>query len=284
MGIQSKKLTTFKSDCGILMHFNSTVDRVIKQTPQIYCLIGESLRPNLLKQLEVLPHFSENGYTNSQYQPLMKLLRLVSFSGRLPPNMDLNVRVYVIPDTTESLARVVHLEQQLDGHMLGISNQFSFQDIRANLCFVVNSLSEGWRSRLQVNTQEIPFRHIWSGTQVSTLHCAFTFKHADVMQTSISCKITFFQVTNWNQCETLHISYDATKPPEIYLPFENAHPTHNVEKDAKLRRLSSETKSKLSSILDHSGEWQLLAGELGFEGMVPQMVSRTTPTFDLLDL
>lgn len=41
-------------------------------------------------------------------------------------------------------------------------------------------------------SQEIPFRHIWSGNQ-SGLHCSFALEHADRQQYHLSCHIHVFQ-------------------------------------------------------------------------------------------
>ncbi len=68
--------------------------------------------------------------------------------------------------------------------------------------------------------QEIPFRHIWSGTQ-NGLHCSFALEHMDRTQQELSCIIHVFQNDNLATRQMLQISCNL-KEVSIYLvKFEN---------------------------------------------------------------
>ncbi|CAI2736478.1 unnamed protein product [Schistosoma spindalis] len=139
-------------------------------------------------------------------QPATKILKLAAFSGPLTPTIDYNIRVYVLTDTKDALEHVLYVEKRLEGRLLDDPKSLLFKDNGGGLCFYIEDISPGWRSRLQTKSQEIPFRHIWNGTQMSTLHCAFSLEHLDPRQLNVSCKIKVYQENSQLQEQILKIS------------------------------------------------------------------------------
>lgn len=64
--------------------------------------------------------------------------------------MDFNMRVYVLADTKDAFQNVVTMESRLGGRLLDSPKQLLYHDsCYDNLCFCIEDLSLGWRSRLQ---------------------------------------------------------------------------------------------------------------------------------------
>lgn len=58
--------------------------------------------------------------------------------------------------------------------------------------------------------QEIPFQHVWSGSQHG-LHCSFVLEHLDRSQQHLSCLVTVQQRHLAAHSQTLHIACDLTQ-------------------------------------------------------------------------
>ncbi|TPP63854.1 Netrin receptor unc-5 [Fasciola gigantica] len=206
----------------LIVHLDSSSIHLITDCPNQYCLIGESVNPplsvglmpksmsqtdfmttvncaTLLETEKGLRGTHEDIKDSSALVPLhnqgaaIKVLRLAAFSGRITPTMDYNIRVYVLSDTKDALEYVCNMESTLDGRLLDSTKPFPFRDNGIGLSFRIEDVSQGWRSRLQTRIQEIPFRHIWSGTQISMLHCAFSLEHVDPTYSNVSCHIVVYQ-------------------------------------------------------------------------------------------
>ncbi|KAA3671603.1 netrin receptor unc-5 [Paragonimus westermani] len=224
IGFKASGISWSESSEGVVCHLSHRTAHVIIRHPQRFCLVGESAGQVLVQRQKSIPMDPAAKHQVFNHTPAIKALRLAAFSGRLTPTMDYNIRVYVLPDTQDALQHVLHVERQSDGHLVDATNTFRFQDNGAGMFFQIGELSFGWRSRLHAKTQEIPFRHIWSGTQMSTLHCAFSLEHVDLTQMSVSCQIVVFQGANQSYSETLHISSDAITASEQLLKC-----THSLE-------------------------------------------------------
>jgi len=53
--------------------------------------------------------------------------------------------------------------------------------------------------------QEIPFRHIWNGTQ-NGLHCSFSLEHVDRAETQLTCNILVCQSELSANQQMIHIN------------------------------------------------------------------------------
>jgi len=53
--------------------------------------------------------------------------------------------------------------------------------------------------------QEIPFGHVWSGTQ-NGLHCSFTLERTDRTQFGLSCTLQVYQQSLASARQLLHIA------------------------------------------------------------------------------
>ena len=60
-------------------------------------------------------------------------------------------------------------------------------------------------SVLNIWLQEIPFRHIWNGTQ-NGLHCSFALEHVDRAETQLTCNILVCQAEMSSSQQVIHIS------------------------------------------------------------------------------
>ncbi|KAF6774056.1 hypothetical protein AHF37_06578, partial [Paragonimus kellicotti] len=266
IGFKAPGISWSESSTGVVCHLSRRTAHVVIQHPKRFCLVGESAGQILIQRQKPLPVDPVAKHLVFNHLPAVKTLRLAAFSGRLTPSMDYNVRVYVLPDTLDALEHVLRVERQSDGHLVDKTRSFRFQDNGAGMFFQIGELSFGWRSRLHAKTQEIPFRHIWSGTQMSMLHCAFSLEHVDVTQMSVSCQIVVFQGANRGQSETLHISSDAITASKWQSANYHGPLSSGIEETNCMYRLPLNLKKQIILAIESTATgWMDLAKQVGLE-------------------
>ncbi|OON22449.1 ZU5 domain protein, partial [Opisthorchis viverrini] len=77
-----------------------------------------------------------------------KLLRFAAFTAPCDTTRDNSIRIYVLPDTNDTLKIVTRIEMKLGGKLVDLSRQFPFSDDGGCLIFQIVALSDGFRSRL----------------------------------------------------------------------------------------------------------------------------------------
>ncbi|KAG5445637.1 Netrin receptor UNC5B-b [Clonorchis sinensis] len=277
---QNDEYKIIDSQHGMTCHIDTLEVHLLTQQPQRYCLIGETFfRPRLEQRTLELPPVWPVNIKNDR--PAKKMLRLTAYSARPTPTMDYNIRVYILPDIRDILEHVKATELRLDGYVLDTTDPLPFYDTGQGMCFSIEDVSKGWRSRLHMNTQEVPFRHIWGGTQLPTLHCAFTLEHIDHTQNSVSCRIIAFQGMNWEQRKILHISSDcidnATSPT-------NTVPVAIPSKQMAFFRMKDSTREMICDFMNIENNWRELAKKMKFESHIPYLAKFANPSEALLNL
>jgi len=69
--------------------------------------------------------------------------------------------------------------------------------------------------------QEIPFRHIWNGSQ-SGLHCSFTLEHVEPQSTRLSCDVIVSQTLLLGNQQIIPLEHDVSAPlhrPQVIQRF-----------------------------------------------------------------
>ncbi|KAK4474391.1 hypothetical protein MN116_001551 [Schistosoma mekongi] len=312
------------NDTNLICHLDSNMAHLMTDVAQRYCLIGETqkfqgfnciisnhrslnntdfqnlangINANCLERLKV-NNFSNNNNSMTEsiqdnkflpgLQLATKILKLAVFAGPLTPTIDYNIRVYVLSDTKDALEHVFCVEKRLEGRLLDCPKRLLFKDNGGGLCFYIENISAGWRSRLQTKSQEIPFRHIWNGTQMSTLHCAFSLEHLDPRQLSVSCKIKVHQENTQSQDQILNIS---SQKFELKTGHSRTRFPSSEDDNPDFRYLATScklpvvTNQRLCKLLDSKeSEWQKFAKHIGMERYILYLKSQPSPTAVLLNI
>ncbi|XP_069123995.1 netrin receptor UNC5C-like [Argopecten irradians] len=233
----------------------------------------------------------------------IKILRLAAFAPMMPPSMDFSIRVYVVEDTQDALESVIQEERKFGGRLLDKPKQIPFQDGGHNLCLTIEELTPGWRSKLAANYQEIPFQHIWSGTQ-NNLHCSFSLELVDRAYHKVSCKIQVYQKAILSNRQVLNISNNfKEKPvscstPSSTLKGRSSTVTTNsssgfssmvtLDPQGQNFRLPTHIRTRLCMLLDppnaRGNDWRMLAQALTVDRYVQFFATKGSPTEHILDL
>ncbi|KAK5897292.1 hypothetical protein CesoFtcFv8_010366 [Champsocephalus esox] len=216
-----------------------------------------------------------------------KRLRLVLFSDAYCSTLEYNIRVYCMDDTQDVFKEVMQMERQLGGRLIDEPHILLFKDSYHNLRLSIHDMPQAhWRSKLLAGYQEIPFYHIWNGSQ-RYLHCTFTLERLSLSTCELTCQLCVWQVEGEGQ--------------SFSLDFNIAKDTRAVDAEFLLMDISATAlagpsafqipyliRQKICSSLDapcpNGADWRMLAQRLKLERHMSFFASKASPTSLILDL
>ncbi|XP_060748700.1 netrin receptor UNC5A isoform X2 [Tachysurus vachellii] len=216
-----------------------------------------------------------------------KRLKLLLFAPAYCSTLEYTIRVYCTDDTHDLIQEVMQMEAQLGGRLIDEPHVLLFKDSYHNLRLSIHDLPQAqWRSKLLTAYQEIPFYHIWSGTQRS-LHCTFTLERMSVSTCELSCTLCVWQVEGEGQSFSLdfNISKDTRPLDADLLLMDKSSPALAGPSAFQIPYL---IRQKICSSLDapcpNGADWRLLAQRLKLERHMSFFASKVSPTSTILDL
>uniref|UniRef100_G3RSI5 Netrin receptor UNC5 n=1 Tax=Gorilla gorilla gorilla TaxID=9595 RepID=G3RSI5_GORGO len=216
-----------------------------------------------------------------------KRLKLLLFAPVACTSLEYNIRVYCLHDTHDALKEVVQLEKQLGGQLIQEPRVLHFKDSYHNLRLSIHDVpSSLWKSKLLVSYQEIPFYHIWNGTQ-QYLHCTFTLERVSPSTSDLACKLWVWQVEGDGQ--SFSINFNITKDTRfaelLALESEGGVPALVGPSAFKIPFL---IRQKIISSLDppcsRGADWRTLAQKLHLDSHLSFFASKPSPTAMILNL
>ncbi|XP_056294737.1 netrin receptor UNC5A [Pseudoliparis swirei] len=216
-----------------------------------------------------------------------KRLRLVLFSDAHCSTLEYNIRVYCMDDTRDVFKEVMQMERQLGGRLIDEPHVLLFKDSYHNLRLSIHDMPQAhWRSKLLAGYQEIPFYHIWNGSQ-RYLHCTFTLERLSLSTCELSCQLCVWQVEGEGQSFGLdfNIAKDNRAVDSEFLLMDGAAAALAGPSAFQIPYL---IRQKICSSLDtpcpNGADWRMLAQRLKLERHMSFFASRASPTSLILDL
>ncbi|XP_028669562.1 netrin receptor UNC5A [Erpetoichthys calabaricus] len=216
-----------------------------------------------------------------------KRLKLILFAPVCCTTLEYSIRVYCMDDTQDVFKEVMQLERQLGGRLIDEPQVLLFKDSYHNLRLSIHDMPRAhWRSKLLAGYQEIPFYHIWSGSQRS-LHCTFTLERLSLSTCELSCRLCVWQVEGEGQ--SFGIDFNIAKDTRaLEADFFGSDTNAPALAGPSAFQIPYLIRQKICSSLDapcpHGADWRLLAQRLQLDRHNSFFASKASPTSVILDL
>ncbi|XP_043925840.1 netrin receptor UNC5A [Protopterus annectens] len=216
-----------------------------------------------------------------------KRLRLVLFAPTVCASLEYSIRVYCLNDTRDVLKEVMQLERKLGGRLIDEPRILHFKDSYHNLRLSIHDMpSSLWKSKVLASYQEIPFYHIWNGSQ-RNLHCTFTLERFSLSTCELTCKIWVWQVEGDGQ--SFNINFNITKDiRHLDVQFVDTDFSAPALVGPSAFKIPFLIRHKICSCLDtpcsQGADWRMLAQKLNLERHMNFFASKASPTSMILNV